>query len=180
MAHPPRGLSRQQVLSVVADPPAARPAIEDVFSGRAKGSASIGSRGLGEVQVVGLDGGGEVSPLAGGEGENQTVRVLGVPDGDVLLVWGAGEHREFDTAPAGSIAVAALAPRDAGQAWCAIPRPPFASGHAILLTTSPMNSAEPLSLGFGAGLPEPMTPDRPSASTANAWLPSMRPRHTSN
>jgi hypothetical protein len=45
--------------------------------------------GLDHVEIVDLDGGGEVTPLVGAEGERRTVWVLGVADGDVVLACGA-------------------------------------------------------------------------------------------
>ena len=52
--------------------------------------------------MAGFDGGGQVAPLAGAEGERRALRVFGVADGDVVPVWSTGEHRELDAASAGS------------------------------------------------------------------------------
>lgn len=55
-------------------------------------------RGLGEGEIVDLDGNGEVVPLAGGEGERGAVWVLGVADGDVVLADGPFQHSDLDAA----------------------------------------------------------------------------------
>lgn len=72
---------------------------------------------------MGLDGSDEIACLAGGDGERGTPRVLGVVDGDVVLPCGVGERRDLEAASAGSVAVAALASRDAGRIWRGHPAP---------------------------------------------------------
>jgi hypothetical protein len=76
-------------------------ALDEVTAAYARAVLAVWTAGsLDQLEFAGLDAGSERMPLAAGEGEDWSVRVLRVADGDLVLACRVGEFSDLDAAPA--------------------------------------------------------------------------------